>query len=127
MAYRGMLERKVFTAKADAVRHWTATIAQIQMLIGMVLYFQSPIVSVRMVDTAGLLNQHTFFRYIHVAMMILAVVLVTVGSAKAKRMVHDRDKYQTILKWFILALIVILIAIPWPFSPFAGRPYLRTF
>jgi hypothetical protein len=27
--------------------------------------------------------------------------------------------------WFTAALLLILVAIPWPFSPFAQRPYLR--
>jgi hypothetical protein len=29
--------------------------------------------------------------------------------------------------WFLLGLIVILIAVPWPFSPLANRPYIRHF
>jgi cbb3-type cytochrome oxidase subunit 3 len=29
------------------------------------------------------------------------------------------------LVWFTIALIIIFIAIPWPFSPFANRPYFR--
>jgi len=29
------------------------------------------------------------------------------------------------LLFFVVALIIILIATPWPFSPFAGRPYFR--
>jgi hypothetical protein len=29
------------------------------------------------------------------------------------------------LIWLSIALIIIFIAIPWPFSPFANRPYYR--
>jgi hypothetical protein len=59
--------------------------------------------------------------------MILSVVLVTIGSALAKRKQTDREKFKTILIWFSIVLSVIFIAIPWPFSPFANRAYLRTF
>lgn len=127
-AYWGTVRKKRFTAKANTIRHWTATLSHVQLLIGMTIYFQSPVVLFKMLDMPDkLLNEQTFFRYVHISLMILAVVLVTVGSAKAKRMAQDEDKYKTMLKWFIAALLIIIVAIPWPFSPLAGRPYLRTF
>lgn len=127
-ASRGVIRRQTFTAGAHAIRHWTATIAHVQLLVGMTIYFQSPIVLLRMQSSAGgLFNEHTFFRFVHSALMLLAIIVITVGSAKAKRMEEDQDKYQTMLKWFIAGLLIILIAIPWPFSPFASRPYLRPF
>lgn len=127
-ASRGVIRRQTFTAGANAIRHWTATIAHVQLLVGMTIYFQSPIVLLRMQSSAGgLFNEHTFFRFLHSALMLFAIIVITVGSAKAKRMGEDQDKYQTMLKWFIAGLLIILIAIPWPFSPFASRPYLRPF
>ncbi len=127
-ASRGLIKRQIFTAGANAIRHWTATIAHVQLLVGMTIYFQSPIVLLRMQSSAGgLFNEHTFFRFVHSALMLLAIIVITIGSAKAKRMGEDQDKYQTMLKWFIAGLLIILIAIPWPFSPFASRPYLRPF
>jgi hypothetical protein len=127
-AFRGVIRRKTFTAGANAIRHWTATIAHVQLLVGMTIYFQSPVVLLKMQSSStGLFNEHTFFRFVHSALMLLAVIVITIGSAKAKRLPEDQDKYQTMLKWFIAGLLIILIAIPWPFSPFASRPYLRTF
>ncbi len=127
-AYRALTLKKAFTPKADAIRHWTATLAHIQLLIGMAIYVQSPVV---LYQTFGnpdkMVNEQIFFRYIHIFMMILAITVITIGSAKAKRLKEDHLKYQTMLRWFILALVIIFIAIPWPCSPLAGRPYLRTF
>jgi len=37
----------------------------------------------------------------------------------------DKEKFKIMLLWYGIALIIILIAIPWPFSPLANRPYLR--
>jgi hypothetical protein len=59
--------------------------------------------------------------------MTVAVVLITIGSAMAKRQQTDHGKFKTMALWFLLGLIVILIAIPWPFSPLANRPYIRHF
>jgi hypothetical protein len=59
--------------------------------------------------------------------MITSVVLVTIGSALAKRRPTDKEKYKTMLIWFSITISIIFIAIPWPFSPFANRPYFRSF
>lgn len=127
-AYKGLFLKETFNPKANAIRHWTATIAHLQLLVGMAVYVQSPIVrSQPFISPDKLLNEQVFFKYIHISLMILAIVLITIGSAKAKRMKEDREKYQTMLWWFIAALVIILIAIPWPFSPLAERPYIRTF
>jgi len=44
-AYYGWLSRKQFSSFDNAVRHWTATIAHIQLFLGIWLYFISPIVA----------------------------------------------------------------------------------
>jgi len=126
-AWRGVMKKQTFTAKANAIRHWTATIAHVQLLVGMTVYLQSPVVKATVADADPLFIEHTFFRYVHISLMIVAIVLITIGSAKAKRISEDQQKYGTILKWFIAALVIILIAIPWPFSPLAHRPYFRSF
>ncbi|WP_235953791.1 hypothetical protein [Mucilaginibacter inviolabilis] len=127
IAYRGKTGKIGYTASVDQWRHWTATIAHVQLLLGMSIYFQSPVVLFQMMDAPGrLFNEQTFFRYFHLVMMMVAVVLITIGSAKAKRQKTDAEKFDTMLTWFTIALVVIFIAIPWPFSPLASRPFVRT-
>ena len=126
-ALQGVLKKQTFTAKANAIRHWTATIAHVQLLAGMTIYLQSPLVKMQVPDAGSFFTEHAFFKYVHISLMIIAIVLITIGSAKAKRASEDQQKYRTILKWFIAALVIILIAIPWPFSPLAHRPYFRSF
>jgi hypothetical protein len=128
IGWTGLTTRRHFSAIANAFRHWTATIAHIQLVLGMTLYFQSPIVRYPVPrDPDHIVDQQTFFRYIHSAGMFLAIIVITIGSAKAKRMTTDGDKYRIMVGWFIAALVIILCAIPWPFSPLASRPYERTF
>lgn len=126
VALSGYIKGSKFSPAANAIRHWTATIAHIQLMVGMVLYSQSAVVKyffsgVR--DTMG----SWFFGLIHIGLMLAAIVVITIGSAIAKRTPHDRDKYRHMLLWYTLALIAILIAIPWPFSPLAQRPLFRPF
>ncbi len=128
ISYRGFRRGLVFTAFANQIRHWTATSAHLQLMVGIILYFQSTVVKYPVTDSNGqIFNDHNFFKFIHISLMLLSVVFITFGSAKAKRMHSDVGKYRTMLIWFLLALLIIIVAIPWPFSPFAARPYSRTF
>ncbi|HEX2532607.1 MAG TPA: hypothetical protein VHK69_02660 [Chitinophagaceae bacterium] len=121
----GYRRQRSFSRQDNAVRHWTATIAHIQLMIGILLYTQSPVVSAFWKNGSGGYVDGIFFAWIHLALMLGAIVLVTVGSALAKRKASDREKFRVLLVWFAIALLLILIAIPWPFSPLAARPYLR--
>lgn len=128
-AFVGLRQKLTFTQKHNLLRHWTATNAHIQLMIGIVLYSQSPMVKFYFSDHAGMegIGQPLFFAVIHIALMLLSIVLITIGSALAKRKIQDREKFQTMLIWFSVALFIIFLAIPWPFSPLAQRPYLTTF
>lgn len=126
-AYRGYRFNAVFSKTDNAIRHWTATIAHIQLMLGLVLYFQSPLIKyffANFRETVWKLD-FSFFGLFHSLMMFLAVVILTIGSALAKRKANDSDKFKTMLLWFSLSLLLIFIAIPWPFSPLAQRPYFR--
>jgi uncharacterized membrane protein len=120
---------KPFTKADNAIRHWTATAAHIQLIFGILLYIKSPLVHYFWNHSTALIASidFTFFGLVHFGMMIIAVVLLTLGSAMAKRKLSDKEKFKTMFIWFLLALVLIFIAIPWPFSPFANRPYYRTF
>ncbi|SHF95300.1 hypothetical protein [Chryseobacterium sp. OV279] len=126
-AYRGYFHHKTFSNTDDSVRHWTATIAHIQLILGTILYVKSPIVKYfwKNFSEAKESLDLLFFGLIHISLMITAIVLITIGSALAKRKPTDRQKFKTMLIWFAVALAVIFIAIPWPFSPFVNRPYFR--
>lgn len=126
-AYRGYVLKSAYTSTDNAVRHWTATIAHLQLVIGMILYFQSPIIRYFWAHfgEAEKAMDLVFFGLIHSTLMLTAIVLITIGSALAKRKQADSDKFRTMLVWFSIALLIIFIAIPWPFSPFASRPYFR--
>jgi hypothetical protein len=128
-AYNGYVSNLVFSKIDNAFRHWTATIAHIQLMIGITLFFKSEIVKYFW-NNIAVASQHLdtlFFGIIHILLMILSVIILTIGSAMAKRKMTDKDKFKTMFIWFLIALFIIFIAIPWPFSPLANRPYFRHF
>ncbi|MDA6069812.1 hypothetical protein NJT12_09290 [Flavobacterium sp. AC] len=126
-AYKGYFYQLSFTKTDNLVRHWTATIAHIQLIFGILIYVQSPIVKYLWANFSTAIQNmdSAFFGILHILLMLTAIVLITIGSALAKRKPTDRDKFKTMLIWFSIALFIIFIAIPWPFSPLASRPYLR--
>jgi hypothetical protein len=126
-AYKGYHSKQAFTKGDDRLRHWTATTAHIQLMLGIILYTQSPNArfSFHATGPGGQIKQPFFFGVLHLLLMISAIVIITIGSAMAKRKPTDREKYKTMLIWFGVALFIIIIAIPWPFSPLAQRPYLH--
>lgn len=126
-AWNGYLKRRSFTRFDNYVRHWTPTIAHIQFMLGFGLYLISPVTSYFLQNfrEAIHLREIRFFGLEHSTMMFLAIVVVTIGSAKAKRRTGDYEKFKTMVIWFTIGLLLILTSIPWPFSPFTSRPYLR--
>ncbi|AUP80324.1 hypothetical protein [Flavivirga eckloniae] len=128
-AFTGFIQNRSFSKLDNAFRHWTATTAHIQLMIGIILYTKSPIVKHFWSDSKTALQNLdlTFYGVIHFVLMLIAIVLLTIGSALAKRKSTDKEKFKTMLVWFSIVLIIIFIAIPWPFSPLSSRTYIRTF
>ncbi|MGN6490612.1 MAG: hypothetical protein ACTHLE_01350 [Agriterribacter sp.] len=128
-AYLGYAKDKTFSKTDNAFRHWTATVAHIQLVIGIILYTQSPIVKYFWSETEiGFQNLDlTFYSIIHPVLMLTSIVVLTIGSALAKRKPTNKEKFKTMVTWFSIALIIIFIAIPWSFSPLSSRPNFRPF
>jgi hypothetical protein len=126
-AYKGYKGKAPFTAWDDTVRHSTTTIVQIQFMLGMVLFSYSPIVRYFWKNfKAEWMNLDlAFFGLLHISIMFIAVSIISAGSSLAKRETDDHIKFRTMLIYFSLALLLIFLAIPWPFSPLTARPYLR--
>lgn len=125
IAANGYFNKKLFTSFHNHLRHWTATICHIQLMIGIILYTQSPAVKYYFSAAEKPDGDSFFFSVLHIALMLMAIVVITVGSAKAKREENDTKKYKTMLYWFSAGLLIIFIAIPWPFSPLSSRPLIR--
>ncbi|UPQ76086.1 hypothetical protein [Chryseobacterium nepalense] len=126
-ACKGYFLNLEFSKIVDSLRHWTATVVHVQLVLGIILYSKSPTVKYfwKNFNEAKASFDILFFGLIHIALMLFSIVLITIGSALAKRKSTDKEKFAIMLIYFSIALIIILLAIPWPFSPLAQRPYIR--
>ena len=85
----------------------------VQFLIGIILYFISPLVVF-----AGESMKNTVLRFYlveHILLMLIAIALITVGHSKSKKATDAAAKFKAISVFYLIALILILAAIPWPF------------
>jgi hypothetical protein len=85
----------------------------LQLVFGLVLYFISPKIVFSAASMKDSLTR--FFLVEHSALMIIAIVLVTIGYIKSDRAVDLIRKQKLLLIYYGFALILILVAIPWPF------------
>lgn len=127
--FRGWKGNKSFTKNDNTTRHWTATIVHIQLMIGVWLYIISPIVHYFFSNISETIHIRDirFFGMEHITMMLLAIVIISIGSAKAKRKPTDVEKFKTMAIWYTVGLVVIIANIPWSFSPLISRPDFRFF
>jgi hypothetical protein len=92
------------------------SLMDIQLLIGLALYFfLSPITSLALADFGGAMKDKDlrFYAVEHFSMMLIAVVLVHIGRAKSKKAKTGSGKFRIASIFFLLALVLILAAIPW--------------
>lgn len=104
---------KPFTEKDRKIGLVALIFTHLQFAIGLVLYFLSP--KVQFSGAAMKDDVLRFFLVEHVILMLLGVVLITVGYSRAKKALTDGQKFRWILIPYLIALILILVGIPWPF------------
>ncbi len=92
--------------------------SHIQLVVGLILYFFSPMVQFSSNTMSNSLLR--FYTVEHLMVMIIGVVLITIGFAKAKRKLDTNQGYKTIFIYYLIALILILSRIPWPFQDYAA-------
>jgi uncharacterized membrane protein len=100
-ALAGWLGKKPYTEGNRKINLFTLIFMHIQILIGLVLYFLSPLVE------AGI----RYWKMEHIGMMIFAAILVTVGNARSKKGDDPVAKHRSVALYFGLALIIIVAAI----------------
>ncbi|ARK09196.1 hypothetical protein A6C57_02025 [Fibrella sp. ES10-3-2-2] len=127
-ACTGLLQARPYRRADQTLRVVATSIVHTQFLIGVYLYTISPLIRYywRNRSTLGEAPELSFFALIHIALMTTSVIVFTVGSSKAKRESDARQQFRTTAIYFSVGLLLLLLAIPWPFSPLVARPWFRT-
>lgn len=102
-----------WTAKDKKITLFAMIFTHIQLVIGLVLYFISPLVQF----SEGFMKNpiYRFYSVEHISLMLIAIALITVGYSKSKRAATDAKKFGAVATFYLIGLILILVSIPWPF------------
>ena len=112
-----------FTAKSYEKKHrlvnlFTMITFHIQLLIGLALYYNymTPKIGENWMEN----DAWRFFGMEHLSGMLLAIVAITIGHSKSKKGADAAAKFKAIKLWYVIALILVLAFIPWPFRTELG-------
>jgi uncharacterized membrane protein SirB2 len=80
-----------------------------QLLFGIVLYFVSPFVQF---NSQTMKDANTrYWTVEHLTMMLIAIILITIGHSKSKKIVMPEGKHKTIALYYTIALLIIIAGI----------------
>lgn len=113
---------KHFEKKHKMVNLFAMVTLHIQLVIGLIQYFTSAKVQFSPDWMKEPLLR--FYGMEHLAGMLLAIIIITIGYSKAKRKENDADKFKVIRLFYSIGLIIILLSIPWPFRANLGGGWI---
>jgi cytochrome c biogenesis factor len=89
----------------------------IQLLIGLIQYFVGKHYAKLPpeITEEAVISVHRFFKMEHIAMMIIAIALITIGHSRSKKATTPKASYKSIAIFYSIGLLLILASIPWPF------------
>lgn len=126
MAGRGA--RREWTAADDRASLWFVIAIDLQLLIGLALYAGlSPITGAAFADFGAAMGNPVlrFWAVEHAFGMVVAVALVHIGRVRLRKAEPGR-RHKVAALFFGLALLAVILSIPWPGMP-AARPLVRGF
>jgi NADH:ubiquinone oxidoreductase subunit 2 (subunit N) len=110
-SFIGMSSKREFTAKDRKIALFGLIATHIQLVVGLILYFVSPLGSAvfgQMKDAALRLTSLE-----HPLTNIIAIVLITIGWSKHKKGETNTAKFKSIAVFYGIGLVLILSRIPW--------------
>jgi hypothetical protein len=119
----GMGGNKAFSATDKRMALFLLISADIQLLLGISLYISKGWFDVLKSGADIMSNPvNRFFAVEHLAGMLIAIVLIHIGYSSAKKNIADQAKFKKLFWFTLIAFIIIIVTIPWPFRELVGRP-----
>jgi hypothetical protein len=114
-AQSGMRSRRAWTRRARVPGVVLAAAADVQLLLGVALWlFLSP-----HAITQGARSH--YWTFAHPLLGLGVVALVHVGSVRVRRVLDDGVRWRTASRYYLAALVLAVLAIPWPIAGMGRR------
>jgi len=117
-ALQGGRSGRSWTRRARVPGVVLASLVDLQLILGLALWLALSPHAI----TAG--TRSHYWTYAHPLAGIAVVTLVHVGSVLVRRRLDDAARWRTAARFYGAALVVALVAVPWPFLGGAGRSLL---
>ena len=127
-AITGIMSKRTFSGNDNRSSLFFMILCDIQLLMGLSLFFSNSWFD-KMKSGMGEIMKNSYDRFFiveHGFMMILAWILVHVGRTAVKRAAPEK-KHKKMLLFFGIAILLIIISIPWPNKGEVARPMMRWF
>ncbi|RYZ49743.1 MAG: hypothetical protein EOP49_15560 [Sphingobacteriales bacterium] len=112
----GMSGKRAFTNGDRKTALFLMISADIQLLLGFALYFMRGWFDTLSAGGNVMADKVSrFWSVEHIAGMLLGIILIHVGYSASKKNITDSAKFSKLFWFTLIALIVILATIPWPF------------
>lgn len=126
-AYTGWSSKKAFSLADKKVWLFTMIVSHITLLLGLyqVALGRYGIFSTTLPEGTSFMKDkfYRFFWMEHPVTMIGAIVFITLAHGMSKKAVSDEVKYKKAFYFFLIAAILLLAGVPWPFrGEIIGRP-----
>ncbi len=127
-SYTGMVSGKPFTAGDKKTGLFLMIAAHTTLLIGLYQWIVGPwgLKNIENMGFGAVMKDPVarFYGVEHLTGMIIAIILITIGRGVSKKNIPDRSKHKKTFWFFLVALIIILASVPWPFRAGIARPWL---
>jgi hypothetical protein len=104
----------------------------VNLLVALYLYFFGPnglqVISTEKYTAKDVMEQPNlrFWLIEHPIMMLISITIITISHTYSKKDIEPKKKHRIMSILYIIALLIILAAVPWPFrGDGIGRPVFR--
>lgn len=110
----GSLSGREFTEKDRKIAMIAFIFSHIQLLIGLILYFVSPL-GFSLLTSGGAMSDSAarLTALEHPLINILAIVIISVGYIRAKKISASRGRFRSIYMMYAIGLVLIISRIPY--------------
>ena len=126
-AFAGMTANKPFTKGDKQVGLFLMISANLTFLIGLYQWLAGRYgILTTSLPPGTELMKDSFYRFYwieHPLGMIIAIALISIGRGQSKKNILDVVKHKRSFWFYLIALIVIIATVPWPFRETIARPW----
>lgn len=110
-AITGLTGKRVFTDKDLRISLFALIVTHLQLLLGLILYFVSPLGVKVLGEMSNSELRVTSLE--HPLINVIAIILITIGWSKHKKEESGNGKFKKIAIFYSIGFLLILSRLPW--------------